>query len=74
MIVHLTKEEAEYLSEKPFWDWKRAELDNYTIRVLSGNQRGYGSQTMIRKEKFYYDLYKKLGGKIKRKEKNERKN
>lgn len=65
MIIHLTEEEAEYLRDRPFWDWKRAELDNYTIRILAGNRKGQGTQSMIRKEKFYHDLYKKLGGKEK---------
>lgn len=67
MIVHLTEKEAEYLRDKSFWDWKRAELDNHIIRTLAGNRKGYGTQSMIRKEKFYYDLYKRLGGKIEKK-------
>jgi len=64
MKVNLTEEEAEYLRDKPFWDWKRAEIDTYTMRLLAGNTKGQGSQSLIRKEKFYYDLYKKLGGDI----------
>lgn len=68
MRVNLTEEEAEYLRDRPFWDWQQQRLENNRIRFLAGNRNGQGTQTMIRKEKFYYGLYRKLGGEIKRKE------
>lgn len=66
MRVDLTKEEAEYLMDKPFWDWKKAELDVYTTRILTGDKKGRPAQSLIRRERFYYDLYKKLGGELER--------
>lgn len=71
MIVHLTKEEAEYLSEKPFLDLTRVELDLMFENAWIGNNKKElerAHKFHVKRKKFYRDLYKKLGGTIKREE------
>lgn len=57
MIVSLTEEEAEYLRDRPFWDWQREEI------VFVKNDKTKEDKIHIEKAKFYMDLYYKLGGK-----------
>ena len=33
MKIDLTEEEADYLADKTFWDWKRAEIDTWAIDI-----------------------------------------
>lgn len=69
MIVHLTNKEAEYLRDKPFWDWKRVELDLMFEKAWMGDNKKELKKAYkfhAKREKFYYNLYKKLGGTIKR--------
>ena len=60
MRINLTKEEAEYLQDAPFWDWKRAEIDVWAVKLHPEADR----KPFEEKEKFYRDLYHKLGGEI----------
>ena len=34
MKIELTDAEADYLADKTFWDWKRAEIDAWSIGPL----------------------------------------
>lgn len=74
MKVNLTKKETEYLNDKVFWDWKRTELDlKFEKAWLGDNKKELkkAHRFHTKREKFYYNLYRKLGGKIKRKENDE---
>lgn len=68
MKVELTEKEADYLADKTFWDWKRAEIDVWSIGPL--HIKGKLAKIIKKEEKWYRDLYVKLGGEIwKRREK-----
>lgn len=69
MIVHLTEQEAEYLRDKPFWDCKRAELDlmfENTWVFNTEEELEKAHKFHVEQEKFYRNLYKKLGGKVRK--------
>lgn len=57
MKINLTGQEAEYLRDKPFWDWQREKI------VFVKNDHTKEDKIHIEKAKFYRDLYYKLGGK-----------
>lgn len=57
--MRLTKDEKDYLADKVFWDWKRAEIDTWSASFL-GADKGEAKRV----EDFYKNLYKKLGGKV----------
>ena len=63
--MELTKDELEYLADKVFWDWKRAEIDLWSIGPL--HIKGKLAKKIKEEEKWYRDLYVKLGGEIWRK-------
>lgn len=57
--IALTDDERDYLADKTFWDWKRAEVDvMYTKApsILNEEAKKYFAE----QEKFYKDLYNKL--------------
>lgn len=57
--VKLSDDERDYLADKTFWDWKRAEIDVMFVkdpRIASNKARKYWAE----QEKFYKDLYNKL--------------
>lgn len=57
--IALTDDERDYLADKTFWDWKRAEVDVMFVRdprIASDKARKYWAE----QEKFYKDLYNKL--------------
>ena len=59
--VTLTEEEAEYLSGKTFWDWKRAEVDVMALKApwfKDDEARVEADKT----ERFFRNLYNKLDG------------
>lgn len=59
MRIELSDEERDYLSDKTFWDWKRAEVDVMLVKapwVENEKARKY----FTKQEKFYRDLYNKL--------------
>ena len=57
--IALTDDERDYLADKAFWDWKRAETDVMTIPLLfKGNKKV--AKRIRDAEKFYKDLYGKL--------------
>ena len=65
MIVELTKKEADYLSNAPFWDWKRAEIDLMVEGLWLGDNKKELKKAHAfhaKQEKFYKDLYHKLKG------------
>lgn len=68
MKIELTENEADYLADKTFWDWKRAEIDLWSIEPL--HIKGKLAKKIKEEEKWYKNLYLKLGGEEwKRKEK-----
>ncbi len=70
MRVNLTKREAEYLRSAPFWDWKRAELDIQFEKIWLGDNKKElkkAHKANAKEEKFYRNLYEKLGGKVNKK-------
>lgn len=57
--VKLSDYERDYLADKTFWDWKRAEVDVMSIPLLfKGNKKA--AKKIREVEKFYRDLYNKL--------------
>ena len=59
MKIELNEMECDYLADKAFWDWKRAEIDVWGIPLLfKGNKKA--AKGIKEAEKFYKDLYKKL--------------
>ena len=59
MKIELSKAERDYLADKTFWDWKRAEIDVMSIPVLfKGNKKA--AEKILAVEKFYKNLYKRL--------------
>ena len=62
MKIELTDNDTEYLQDKVFWDWKRAEIDTWSIGPLK--LKGKIAKTIKTEEKWYRELYKKLGGEI----------
>lgn len=59
--ITLTNDERDYLADKTFWDWKRAEVDAMCVKapwVANEKAREYFAE----QEKFYKDLYNKLNG------------
>lgn len=57
----LSDDEREYLADKTFWDWKRAEIDAMLVkdpRIGSEKARKY----WVEQERFYHELYDKLKG------------
>ena len=59
MKIELSDDERDYLADKTFWDWKRAEIDVMFVkdpRIASDKVRRYWAE----QEKFYKDLYNKL--------------
>ena len=60
MKIDLTEEEADYLADKTFWDWKRAEIDTWAIDIRPCPKEAI--KRVKATEKWYRDLYCKLGG------------
>jgi hypothetical protein len=63
MKIELTKKEADYLSNAPFWDWKRAELDlKFEEFWIGDNKKALKKvrEYHAGQEKFYRELYEKL--------------
>lgn len=59
MKIELSETECDYLADKAFWDWKRAEIDVWSIPLLfKGNKKA--AKKIKETEKFYKDLYEKL--------------
>ena len=59
MKIELSDDERDYLADKVFWDWKRAEVDVISIPLLfKGNKKA--AKKIREVEKFYKDLYNKL--------------
>lgn len=59
MKIELSDDERDYLSDKAFWDWKRAEIDVMVARdprISKEETRKYWAK----QEKFYRDLYNRL--------------
>lgn len=68
MKIELTEDEANYLADKIFWDWKRAEIDVWQIKMVK-MPKGRAKK-ILANEAWYKNLYHKLGGEeLKRKEK-----
>ena len=68
MKIDLTRKELEYLQDRPFWVWKRTELDAKIAEIWVGGKEKLKKSDVraYRKaEKWYKDLYIKLGGKVK---------
>lgn len=65
MKVELTDKEMEYLQNKVFCDWKRAEIDTWSIGPLK--LKGKIVKIIKAEEKWYRELYEKLGGELWRK-------
>lgn len=59
MKVKLSDDEREYLADKTFWDWKRAEADVLSIPLLFKDNKK-ATKKILEAEKFYKDLYNKL--------------
>ena len=59
MKIELSKAERDYLADKTFWDWKRAEIDVMSIPVLFKDNKK-AAEKILEVEKFYKNLYKKL--------------
>lgn len=55
----LSDDEREYLADKTFWDWKRAEIDARLARH-EGTEKA--KEFWNSEEKFYHELYDKLKG------------
>lgn len=59
MKIELSDNERDYLADKVFWDWKRAEIDVMSIPLLfKCNKKADKKIRAV--EKFYKDLYNKL--------------
>lgn len=60
--MNLTKREREYLADKVFWDWKRAEVDTWSVSLHPEAKDGIEEAN-----NFYKNLYMRLeeGGKEK---------
>lgn len=59
MKIELSDYERDYLADKTFWDWKRAEIDVMSIPLFFKSNKKAAKK--IREiEKFYRDLYNKL--------------
>lgn len=59
MKIELSDDERNYLADKTFWDWKRAEIDVMSIPLLFKNNKK-AAKKIREVEKFYKDLYKRL--------------
>lgn len=57
--IALTDDERDYLADKAFWDWKRAEVDVMSIPLLFKDNKK-AAKKILEVEKFYKDLYNKL--------------
>lgn len=57
MKIELSNGERDYLADKTFWDWKRAEVDVWSARNY-GNKES--KEYFDSWEKFYRELYNKL--------------
>jgi TRAP-type C4-dicarboxylate transport system substrate-binding protein len=57
--VKLSDHERDYLADKTFWDWKRAEIDVMSIPLLFKDNKK-AAKKIREVEKFYKDLYKRL--------------
>lgn len=68
MRIELTEDEANYLANKTFWDWKRAEIDVWQIKMVKMPKGRV--KKILANEAWYKNLYHKLGEEeLKRKEK-----
>lgn len=59
--MNLTKDEKEYLADKVFWDWKRAEIDVWQTKMFKMPKER--AKKILANEAWYKNLYLKLGGK-----------
>lgn len=59
MKIELSKAERDYLADKTFWDWKRAEIDVMSIPILFKDNKK-AAKKILEVEKFYKNLYKRL--------------
>lgn len=59
MKYELSAEEREYLADKTFWDWKRAEIDVRTANISSKGNKQY-MKMVEEEERFLRELYNKL--------------
>lgn len=57
--IALTDDERDYLADKAFWDWKRAEIDVLFVKDPRIGNKG-ARKFWAEQEKFYKDLYNKL--------------
>ena len=55
----LSDDERDYLADKTFWDWKRAEIDARLARYEGTEE---AKEFWNSEEKFYHELYDKLKG------------
>lgn len=59
MKIELSDDERDYLADKTFWDWKRAEVDVMCTRA-PWIENEEAKKYFAGQEKFYKDLYNKL--------------
>lgn len=67
MNIDLTKKELEYLRHRPFFDWQYAQIDTMTAELQASRKdaKSLNIKAFKKAEKWYKDLYIKLGGKVK---------
>lgn len=59
MKIELSDDERDYLADKTFWDWKRAEIDVMCTKA-PWIENEEAKEYFAEQEKFYKDLYNKL--------------
>ena len=62
MKIELTEDEANYLANKIFWDWKQAEIDVRQIKLVKMSMPKGRVKKILANEAWYKKLYHKLGG------------
>lgn len=59
MKIELNNIERSFLADKTFWEWKRAEIDLWSIPLLFSHNKKVAKK-IREQERFYKKLYKKL--------------
>ena len=59
MKIELSAKECEYLADKTFWDWKRAEIDTRTADIIFKGDKKY-MKAAEKAERFLRELHNKL--------------
>lgn len=59
MKIELSDDERDYLADKTFWDWKRAEIDVMCTKA-PWIENKEAKKYFAEQEKFYKDLYNRL--------------